>query len=68
MTTAELIESITRPAELAGATLEPGLVPLLLQDAGLTGEPGAQAVPAGALPPGLPRPAGYLAPPRGGAR
>ncbi|GAA2197835.1 hypothetical protein GCM10009787_37980 [Streptomyces bangladeshensis] len=50
MTTAELIESITRPAELAGVTLEPGLVPLLLRDAGLTGEPGAQAVPAGALP------------------
>ncbi|MEU2060819.1 helix-turn-helix domain-containing protein [Streptomyces sp. NPDC013455] len=50
MTTAELSASITRPAELAGVTLEPGLVPLLLRDAGLTGEPGAQGVPSGALP------------------
>ncbi|MEV5175380.1 helix-turn-helix domain-containing protein [Streptomyces flaveolus] len=50
MTTAELTESITRPAELAGVTLEAGLVPLLLRDAGLTGAPGAQAVPSGALP------------------
>ncbi|MEU6592204.1 helix-turn-helix domain-containing protein [Streptomyces sp. NPDC046881] len=50
MTTAELVESITRPAELAGVTLEPGLVPLLLRDAGLTGEPGAHGVPSGALP------------------
>ncbi|MEW2511304.1 helix-turn-helix domain-containing protein [Streptomyces sp. NPDC046870] len=50
MTTAELTESITRPAELAGVRLEPGLVPLLLRDAGLTGAPGAQAVPSGVLP------------------
>ncbi|MFJ4525526.1 helix-turn-helix domain-containing protein [Streptomyces sp. NPDC088810] len=50
MTTAELVESITRPAELAGVTLDPGLVPLLLRDAGLTGEPGAHGVPSGALP------------------
>lgn len=35
MSVAELRESITRPAELAGVTLEPGLVPLLLRDAGL---------------------------------
>ncbi|MET9467118.1 helix-turn-helix domain-containing protein [Streptomyces sp. NPDC006544] len=35
MSVAELRESITRPAELAGLTLEPGLVPLLLRDAGV---------------------------------
>ncbi|UXX96222.1 ATP-binding protein [Streptomyces sp. AD2-2] len=40
MSVAELRESITRPAELAGVTLEPGLVPLLLRDAGLRDEPG----------------------------
>ncbi|WP_308120607.1 nSTAND1 domain-containing NTPase [Streptomyces bambusae] len=34
MTEAELREAITRPAELAGLTLEPGLVPLVLRDAG----------------------------------
>ncbi|MFF8729249.1 helix-turn-helix domain-containing protein [Streptomyces sp. NPDC015171] len=50
MTTAELSESITRPAELAGVPLDPGLVPLLLRDAGPTGEPGSRAVPSGALP------------------
>ncbi|MFI0809400.1 nSTAND1 domain-containing NTPase [Streptomyces echinatus] len=50
MTTAELCESITRPAELAGIGLEPGLIPVLLRDAGLTGEPGAQSIPSGALP------------------
>ncbi|MFJ7270946.1 helix-turn-helix domain-containing protein [Streptomyces sp. NPDC099050] len=33
MSVAELRESITRPAELAGLVLEPGLVPLLLRDA-----------------------------------
>ncbi|MEU9303204.1 helix-turn-helix domain-containing protein [Streptomyces sp. NPDC048269] len=52
MTLAELRESITRPAELAGVTLEPGLVPLLLRDAGLReeseGAPGH--TPSGALP------------------
>lgn len=41
MSAAELRESIARPAELAGLTLEPGLVPLLLRDAG---------TPSGALP------------------
>ena len=57
MTVAELRESITRPAELAGVTLEPGLVPLLLRDAGLRDEPaGASSAtarddtPSGALP------------------
>lgn len=50
MSVTELRESVTRPAELAGVTLEPGLVPLLLRDAGLTGEPGAESVPSGALP------------------
>ncbi|MFD3539868.1 helix-turn-helix domain-containing protein [Streptomyces sp. NPDC058662] len=42
MSADELRESITRPAELAGLTLEPGLVSLLLRDAGHT--------PSGALP------------------
>ncbi|MFE2141513.1 helix-turn-helix domain-containing protein [Streptomyces sp. NPDC059456] len=46
MSVAELRESITRPAELAGLTLEPGLVPLLLRDAGLRAEPGTAAAPA----------------------
>ncbi|WP_149826780.1 helix-turn-helix domain-containing protein [Streptomyces tailanensis] len=59
MSVAELRESITRPAELAGITLEPGLVPLLLRDAGLRDEPGmsqqdmgigADETPSGALP------------------
>ncbi|MFJ5303724.1 helix-turn-helix domain-containing protein [Streptomyces sp. NPDC088350] len=57
MSVAELRESITRPAELAGVTLEPGLVPLLLRDAGLRDEPagatGSTApddTPSGALP------------------
>ncbi|MGQ4433155.1 MULTISPECIES: nSTAND1 domain-containing NTPase [unclassified Streptomyces] len=57
MSVAELRESITRPAELAGVTLEPGLVPLLLRDAGLRDEPGtgphtatADTTPSGALP------------------
>ncbi|MEU9186711.1 helix-turn-helix domain-containing protein [Streptomyces sp. NPDC048484] len=40
MSVAELRESITRPAELAGLTLQPGLVPLLLRDAGPHGKPG----------------------------
>ncbi|MFB7467388.1 ATP-binding protein, partial [Streptomyces sp. NPDC056224] len=49
MTLAELRESITCPAELAGVTLEPGLVPLLLRDAGLREDtPGH--TPSGALP------------------
>ncbi|WP_412078658.1 helix-turn-helix domain-containing protein [Streptomyces xanthophaeus] len=56
MSVAELRESITRPAELAGLTLEPGLVPLLLRDAGLREEPGTAVgavpghTPSGALP------------------
>ncbi|WP_338900201.1 WD40 repeat domain-containing protein [Streptomyces sp. TG1A-60] len=63
MSVAELRESITRPAELAGVTLEPGLVPLLLRDAGLRDDPqtalesappatviGADETPSGALP------------------
>ncbi|MGW0705313.1 nSTAND1 domain-containing NTPase [Streptomyces sp. NPDC002643] len=50
MSVAELRESITRPAELAGVTLEPGLVPLLLRDAGLRVGLGADETPSGALP------------------
>ncbi|MGV9247734.1 nSTAND1 domain-containing NTPase [Streptomyces sp. NPDC003710] len=58
MSVAELRESVTRPAEHAGVTLEPGLVPLLLGDAGLRDEPetaghgGAQVqeTPSGVLP------------------
>ncbi|MCP9959197.1 helix-turn-helix domain-containing protein [Streptomyces sudanensis] len=63
MSVAELRESITRPAELAGITLEPGLVPLVLRDAGLGGVPtetplaaprhteeGSEGVPDFALP------------------
>ncbi|MDT0468545.1 helix-turn-helix domain-containing protein [Streptomyces sp. DSM 41699] len=58
MSVAELRESVTRPAELAGVTLEPGLVPLLLGDAGLREEPDAdgpggtevQETPSGLLP------------------
>ncbi|MET7478959.1 helix-turn-helix domain-containing protein [Streptomyces sp. NPDC005648] len=54
MSLAELRQSITRPAELAGVTLEPGLVPLLLRDAGLRDEPPGPShgadTPSGALP------------------
>ncbi|MFJ9150808.1 helix-turn-helix domain-containing protein [Streptomyces sp. NPDC102270] len=57
MSVAELRASITRPAELAGVTLEPGLVPLLLRDAGLRHEPvgagratASADTPSGALP------------------
>ncbi|MER6999336.1 helix-turn-helix domain-containing protein [Streptomyces sp. NPDC000410] len=57
MSVAELRESITRPAELAGVTLEPGLVPLLLRDAGLRDDPGSVdpsaaggRTPSGVLP------------------
>ncbi|MBO4255751.1 helix-turn-helix domain-containing protein [Streptomyces griseorubiginosus] len=57
MSVAELRESITRPAELAGVTLEPGLVPLVLRDAGLRDEPAGASrttacddTPSGALP------------------
>ncbi|MEU5633162.1 nSTAND1 domain-containing NTPase [Streptomyces rishiriensis] len=50
MSVAELREAITRPADLAGLTLEPGLVPLLLRDAGLLGEPGGLPGEPGGLP------------------
>ncbi|MFF8102868.1 helix-turn-helix domain-containing protein [Streptomyces sp. NPDC016640] len=63
MSVAELRESITRPAELAGLVLQPGLVPLLLRDAGLRDEQGgpprgngtdagsgADTTPSGVLP------------------
>ncbi|MCY0949212.1 helix-turn-helix domain-containing protein [Streptomyces sp. H27-S2] len=49
MSVAELRASVTRPAELAGVTLEPGLVPLLLRDAGLRGD-ASDRTPSGALP------------------
>ncbi|MFE7853830.1 helix-turn-helix domain-containing protein [Streptomyces sp. NPDC057403] len=52
MSVAELRESIARPAELAGITLEPGLVPLLLRDAGLRDEPAGAS--GAAAPPGTP--------------
>ncbi|MGW0583005.1 nSTAND1 domain-containing NTPase [Streptomyces sp. NPDC002920] len=60
MSVAGLREAITRPAELAGLTLESGLVPLLLRDAGLRDEPEGlpgdgsgtppDVTPSGALP------------------
>ncbi|MFD7699943.1 helix-turn-helix domain-containing protein [Streptomyces caelestis] len=63
MSVAELRESITRPARRAGLTLQPGLVPLLLRDAGLRDEQGgpppgggadagsgADVTPSGVLP------------------
>ncbi|MGW1772719.1 nSTAND1 domain-containing NTPase [Streptomyces sp. NPDC002104] len=43
MSVAELRESITRPAELSGLVLEPGLVPLLLRDAGVRDPGGGDA-------------------------
>ncbi|CAM5529227.1 hypothetical protein SAVIM40S_00079 [Streptomyces avidinii] len=49
MSLAELRESITRPAELAGLTLEPGLFPLLLRDVGLRDDP-PDLTPSGVLP------------------
>ncbi|MFE9932304.1 helix-turn-helix domain-containing protein [Streptomyces sp. NPDC005533] len=49
MSPTELREAITRPAELAGLTLEPGLVPLLLRDVGLRDDP-PDRTPSGALP------------------
>ncbi|WP_443067820.1 nSTAND1 domain-containing NTPase [Streptomyces sp. NBC_01351] len=49
MSLAELRESITRPAERAGLALEAGLVPLLLRDAGLQGDP-PDRIPSGVLP------------------
>ncbi|MFJ9293746.1 helix-turn-helix domain-containing protein [Streptomyces asoensis] len=54
MSVSGLREAVTRPADLAGLTLEPGLVPLLLRDAGLRDEP---ADPSGGAPePGHPLP------------
>ncbi|WP_280117724.1 WD40 repeat domain-containing protein [Streptomyces ficellus] len=57
MSVAEFRESITRPARLAGVTLEPGLVQLLLRDVGLRDEAAAGGpdgrpgrAPSGALP------------------
>ncbi|WP_406011217.1 DNA-binding protein [Streptomyces sp. NBC_00637] len=63
MSVAGLREAITRPAELAGLTLESGLVPLLLRDAGLLDQPAGlpgdasdvgsalpDVTPSGALP------------------
>ncbi|MFD6108595.1 helix-turn-helix domain-containing protein [Streptomyces yangpuensis] len=50
MSPEELLESITRPARLAGLGLEPGLVPLLLRDVGLRDDPPGGATPSGALP------------------
>ncbi|MGW6981448.1 nSTAND1 domain-containing NTPase [Streptomyces sp. NPDC054932] len=49
MSPAELRESITRPAGLAGLTLEPGLFPLLLRDVGLRDDP-PDRTPSGVLP------------------
>ncbi|WP_405532386.1 helix-turn-helix domain-containing protein [Streptomyces avidinii] len=49
MSLGELRESITRPAELAGLTLEPGLFPLLLRDVGLRDDP-PDLTPSGVLP------------------
>ncbi|WP_461027636.1 nSTAND1 domain-containing NTPase [Streptomyces sparsus] len=49
MSVSELRESITRPARLAGVTLDPGLVPLILRDAGVhdaEAHDGAGIVPA----------------------
>ncbi|OQR64533.1 DNA-binding protein [Streptomyces maremycinicus] len=63
MSVAGLREAITRPADLAGLTLQPGLVPLLLRDAGLRDAPAGlpgdgrdagralpDVTPSGALP------------------
>ncbi|WP_051781936.1 MULTISPECIES: helix-turn-helix domain-containing protein [unclassified Streptomyces] len=49
MSLAELRESITRPADLAGLTLEPGLFPLLMRDVGLRDDP-PDRIPSGVLP------------------
>lgn len=49
MSLAELRESITRPADLAGLTLEPGLFPLLMRDVGLRDDP-PDRMPSGVLP------------------
>lgn len=49
MSLPELRESITRPADLAGLTLEPGLFPLLMRDVGLRDDP-PDRIPSGVLP------------------
>ncbi|WP_314251523.1 nSTAND1 domain-containing NTPase [Streptomyces kutzneri] len=49
MSLAELRESITRPADLAGLSLEPGLFPLLMRDAGLRDDH-PDRTPSGVLP------------------
>ncbi|MGZ9929589.1 nSTAND1 domain-containing NTPase [Streptomyces sp. NC-S4] len=49
MSLAELRESITRPADLAGLALEPGLFPLLMRDAGLRDDQ-PDRTPSGVLP------------------
>ncbi|MER6448953.1 nSTAND1 domain-containing NTPase [Streptomyces venezuelae] len=49
MSLAELRESIARPAELAGLTLQPGLFPLLMRDAGVRDDQPDRA-PSGVLP------------------
>ncbi|MFA7763343.1 helix-turn-helix domain-containing protein [Streptomyces sp. NRRL S-448] len=49
MSLAELRESITRPADLAGLSLEPGLFPLLMRDAGLRDDQ-PDRTPSGVLP------------------
>lgn len=49
MSLAELRESITRPADLAGLVLEPGLFPLLMRDAGLRDDQ-PDRTPSGVLP------------------
>ncbi|MFD0266348.1 helix-turn-helix domain-containing protein [Streptomyces sp. NPDC127106] len=56
MSVSELKEAVARPAEHAGLGLEPGLLPLLLRDAGVrdgladADGAGRAAAPAGALP------------------
>ncbi|MBA5224780.1 nSTAND1 domain-containing NTPase [Streptomyces griseoaurantiacus] len=52
MTSAELRAAVTRPAERAGLLLEPGLLELLLRDAGAEdgAEDGTATVSAGSLP------------------
>ncbi|MFE5558850.1 helix-turn-helix domain-containing protein [Streptomyces sp. NPDC056544] len=49
MSLAELRESITRPADLAGLVLEPGLFPLLMRDVGLRDDQ-TDRTPSGVLP------------------
>jgi len=60
MTVRELRESITRPAERAGLRLAPGLVPLLLRDAGLRSEPRTAPNPPDGWDESAPAPPGAL--------